>query len=53
MPIIGTPVLRMDITRSSDIGRTPDVRTRAYFPEWSVVIRVLYAKPAFNQPGRF
>ena len=49
VPIIGTPVLRMDITRSSDIGRTPDVRTRAYFPEWSIVLRVRYATPAFNR----
>ena len=49
VPIIGTPVLRMDITRSSDIGRTPDVRTRAYFPEWSMVLRVRYAIPAFNK----
>ena len=49
VPIIGVPLLRMDITRSSDIGRTPDVRTRAYFPEWSAVLRVRYAKPALNK----
>ena len=34
IPIYGIPRLRMDIVRSSDINRTPDVRTRAYFAEW-------------------
>ena len=27
--------LRMDITRSADMNRTPDVRTRAYFRKWA------------------
>ena len=46
--IIGTPVLRMDITRSSDIGRTPDVRTRAYVPHWAAQFKVYAAYPQFS-----
>ena len=46
VPIIGTPVLRMDCAVLGH--RTPDVRTRAYFPEWAIVLRVRYAT-AFNK----
>ena len=45
VPVFGLPLLRMDITRSSDIGRTPDVRTRAYFPEWGTLFKVRFATP--------
>ena len=48
IPIYGVPKLRMDITRSSDINRTPDVRTRAFFPEWATKITIKYAKPRLN-----
>ena len=46
--IVGTPILRMDITRSSDIGRTPDVRTRAYLPTWGTQFILHAATPQFN-----
>ena len=49
VPIYGTPRLRMDITRSSDINRTPDVRTRAYFPQWGTELRIRFAKPQLNK----
>ena len=32
--IWGKPYLKMDVVRSADMNRTPDVRTRAYLPEW-------------------
>ena len=48
-PIFGTPLLRMDITRSSDMARTPDVRTRAYFPEWATVLHMSFAKPMLTR----
>ena len=47
--LIGTPILRMDVTRSSDIGRTPDVRTRAYMPAWGARFTLHAAHPQFSQ----
>ena len=49
VPIYGLPMLRMDVTRSSDIGRTPDVRTRAYLPAWATTVRISFAHPHLNQ----
>ena len=39
----------MDITRSADINKTPDVRTRAFLPEWATEITVRYARPTLSQ----
>ena len=47
--LVGVPVLRMDITRSSDIGRTPDVRTRAYLPTWGTQFIIHAAHPQFSE----
>lgn len=47
--IYGIPQMLMSVTRSADIGRTPDVRTRAIFPTWAAVLRVTYAVPLLNQ----
>ena len=49
VPIFGIPSLRMDIVRSADIARTPDVRTRAYFPEWATRVRIRWAVPALSE----
>ena len=49
VPVFGIPKLRMDITRSSDMNRTPDVRTRAYFAEWAVEVDIQYATPALSK----
>lgn len=43
--IYGKPELRMDIVRMSDIGKTPDVRTRACLREWCCRIVVRFATP--------
>lgn len=48
VPIYGVPRLRMDITRSADINRTPDVRTRAFFPEWATQVRVMFTRPQLS-----
>jgi hypothetical protein len=32
--LYGVPQLYMSMVRNSDIGHTPDIRTRAIFPEW-------------------
>ena len=47
--VIGIPILRMDVTRSSDIGRTPDVRTRAYLPTWGTQFTIHAAYPQFSE----
>lgn len=43
--IFGLPKLFMSITRSADMNRTPDVRTRAIVPEWACKVSVTYVKP--------
>ena len=48
VPLFGIPKLRMDITRSADINRTPDVRTRAYFEEWATELEIHYSAPALS-----
>jgi hypothetical protein len=42
--IYGCPFLGMDMVRSSNMARTPDVRTRAYLPRWCCEIEVQYAQ---------
>lgn len=48
-PFYGVPQLRMDITRNADPGRTPDVRTRPFFPQWGCEVEVQYIMPQLNQ----
>ena len=48
VPIYGIPRLRMDVTRSADIARTPDIRTRPIFREWWARVPVSFAVPAFS-----
>ena len=43
VPIFGIPKLRMDVVRSADIGKTPDIRTRAFFPEWGTELTIEHA----------
>jgi hypothetical protein len=45
VPLYGTPQLRMDVVRSADINRTPDVRTRAFLPQWGAEIEVQHVLP--------
>jgi len=47
-PLYGTPQLRMDIVRSADINKTPDVRTRCYLPRWAAEIEVQYIIPQLS-----
>lgn len=48
--IYGVPELMMSVTRSSDIKRTPDVRSRAIIPKWCAVIDVTYIQPLLKEP---
>ena len=49
IPVYGIPKLRMDIVRSADMNRTPDVRTRSYFETWGSIVSLLYSEPALSQ----
>lgn len=48
VPLYGTPQLRMDVVRSADINKTPDVRTRAFLPVWGAEIEVRYIMPQLS-----
>lgn len=45
IPVWGIPKLFMSITRSANIDRTPDVRTRAIVPRWAALISVRFVRP--------
>ncbi len=49
VPIYGVPKLFMSITRSADMNKTPDVRTRAIVPEWACRLSVTYVKPILRE----
>jgi hypothetical protein len=44
----GTPYLKMDIVRSADINKTPDVRTRGYLPRWCAEVKLRFIAPALS-----
>lgn len=43
--IYGLPKLFMSVTRSADMNKTPDVRTRAIVPAWATRIRIRFVQP--------
>lgn len=47
--VYGVPKLMMAVTRSADIAKTPDVRTRAIFPEWACCLTVQFTKPLLKE----
>jgi hypothetical protein len=48
VPLYGTPQLRMDVVRSKDINRTPDIRTRATLPRWGAEIEIKFVTPQLS-----
>ncbi len=48
VPLYGTPQLRMDVVRSADMNKTPDVRTRAFLPQWGAEIEISYIVPQLS-----
>jgi hypothetical protein len=40
--IWGKPQLKIDVVRSADMNRTPDMRTRAYLPRWCSEVTIHY-----------
>lgn len=49
VPIYGIPQLYMAVVRSSDMNRTPDIRTRARLDEWAAIFTVNYQVPLLNK----
>lgn len=48
-PVYGIPKLFMAVTRSADMNKTPDVRTRAILPEWACTMTVEFVKPILRE----
>lgn len=46
--IWGKPYLQMDVVRSADMNKTPDVRTRAFLPRWCAEIDLAYVTPTLS-----
>lgn len=49
VPLYGEPKLLMSVTRSADINKTPDIRTRAILPRWAAIITIRYVVPLIKQ----
>lgn len=49
IPVYGIPNLFMAVTRSADMNRTPDVRTRCIVPKWACTVTVKFAKPLLRE----
>lgn len=47
--VYGIPEMMMAVTRSADINKTPDVRTRAVMRKWACYLSVAYTVPLLNQ----
>jgi hypothetical protein len=46
--IWGKPRLKMDVVRSADMNKTPDIRTRAYLREWCSEVTLRYIDPTLS-----
>jgi len=44
----GRPYLKMDVVRSADMNRTPDVRTRAFLPRWCAEVDIAFVTPTLS-----
>ena len=48
VPVWGVPMLKMDVVRSADMAKTPDVRTRAFLPRWCAEVEIAYVMPTLS-----
>lgn len=44
----GRPYLKMDVVRSADMNKTPDVRTRAFLPRWVAEVDIAFITPTLS-----
>jgi hypothetical protein len=49
--IFGVPQIFCSVTRSADMARTPDVRTRAIVPKWAARVSVSFVTPILREQG--
>ena len=47
--LYGVPDMLMSVTRSADMNRTPDVRTRPILRQWAAQIDITYVMPTLNE----
>ena len=47
--IYGIPQIFLSVTRSADINKTPDVRTRAIVPQWCARLSVSFVRPNLKE----
>lgn len=48
VPLYGIPKLRMDVVRSADMNRTPDIRSRPCLEQWGAEIEVSFVTPQLS-----
>lgn len=46
--IWGKPYLKMDVVRSADMNKTPDIRSRAFLPRWCCEVDIAYVTPTLS-----
>lgn len=46
--LYGVPKLRLDVVRSADINRTPDIRSRAFLAKWAASIPISFVTPQLS-----
>ena len=46
--IWGKPYLKMDVVRSADMNKTPDIRTRAFLPRWVAEVDIAFVTPTLS-----
>lgn len=44
----GKPHLKMDVVRSADMNKTPDIRSRAYLPRWCAEVDIAFVTPTLS-----
>ena len=44
----GVPFLKMDVVRSADMQKTPDIRTRAFLPRWCAEVQIAFVMPTLS-----
>jgi hypothetical protein len=48
MGIWGRPYMKMDVVRSADMNKTPDIRTRAFLPRWCAEVDIAFVTPTLS-----
>jgi hypothetical protein len=44
----GKPYLKLDVVRSADINRTPDIRSRCFLPRWVAEVDIAFVTPTLS-----